>query len=164
MSEKSHFNAKRQHERWTPSQDAKLKKLIKEGKNSAEIATELGRTRSAIMGRKYNLGIKDSLKPAVGSDMPYTAYDKKRTTNTGNRNAKIDLKSVLDKEAANPESGVKKVTDVKAEVKAIVKETKSVLKDAGKKFKSIGNSIDVLFRKAKKQGLKVTITIDSEIE
>jgi hypothetical protein len=162
MSEKSHFIAKKQHERWTPSQDAKLKKLIKEGKNSAEIAAELGRTRSAIMGRKYNLGIKDAMKPAVGSDMPYTAYDKKRSKNTGNRNANpgIDLKGALDEEIKSQS----KTVDVKAEVKAIVKETKSVLKETGKKFKSIGNSIDVLFRKAKKQGLKVTITIDSEIE
>ena len=160
MSE-THFIAKKQHERWTPAQDAKLKKLIKEGKNSAEIAETLGRTRSAVMGRKYNLGIKDAMKPAIGSDMPYTAYDKKRTTDTGNRNYKgIDLKGALEKEIESESKPV----DVKAEVKAIVKETKSVLKDAGKKFKSIGNSIDVLFRKAKKQGLKVTITIDSEIE
>lgn len=148
----THYNAARQHQVWSPAQDTRLRKMIKDGKNSEEIATELGRTRAAVMNRKQVLGIKQKMAPARGSKMPYTAYDKKRTTNTGVKNAPL-------MEEAKPEP-----VDVKAEVKAIVHETKSVLKDTGKKFKSIGNSIDMLFRKAKKQGLKVTITIDSEIE
>jgi len=74
--------------------------MIRDGKNSAEIATELGRTRAAVMNRKQVLGVAQKMTAARGSKMPYTAYDKKRTTNTGVKNAKqgIDLKAELDKE------------------------------------------------------------------
>lgn len=88
---KLHYDALRQHERWTPAHDLKLKKMIKDGKNSAEIATELGRTRAAVMNRKQVLGIAQKMTPARGSKMPYTAYDKKRTTDTGVKNAKTDV-------------------------------------------------------------------------
>lgn len=96
----THYNALRQHERWTPAHDLKLKKMIKDGKNSAEIATELGRTRAAVMNRKQVLRVAQKMAPARGSKMPYTAYDKTRTTNTGVKNAKsgIDLKAELEKE------------------------------------------------------------------
>jgi hypothetical protein len=95
-----HHNAARQHERWTQAHDMKLKKMIRDGKNSEEIATELGRTRAAVMGRKAALGITQKMAPARGSKMPYTAYDKTRTTNNGVKNAKsgIDLKAELEKE------------------------------------------------------------------
>jgi hypothetical protein len=97
---KLHYDALRQHERWTQAHDLKLKKMIKDGKNSAEIAAELGRTRAAVMNRKQVLGISQKMTAARGSSMPYTAYDKTRTTNTGVKNAKsgIDLKASLEKE------------------------------------------------------------------
>ena len=88
---KLHYDALRQHERWTSAHDLKLKKMIKDGKNSAEIATELGRTRAAVMNRKQVLGITQKMTPARGSKMPYTAYDKKRTTDTGVKNAKTEV-------------------------------------------------------------------------
>jgi len=153
----THYNALRQHERWTPAHDLKLKKMIKDGKNSAEIATELGRTRAAVMNRKQVLGIAQKMAPARGSKMPYTAYDKTRTTNTGVKNAKagIDLKAELEKEveagnlpssgelleaASGPSTVDKAIKAVKAYNKAERKEVKAMAEVSEALNKIIRNS------------------------
>jgi len=104
--------------------------MIKDGKNSAEIATELGRTRAAVMNRKQVLGVAQKMAPARGSKMPYTAYDKTRTTNTGVKNAKsgIDLKAELEKEieAGNlptPGALLEAASNVEVEVEVFEKKT-----------------------------------------
>jgi hypothetical protein len=167
-----HYAAARQHEPWTPAQDARLRKMIKDGKNSEEIAIELGRTRAAIMGRKQVIGITQKITAARGSKMPYTAYDKKRRTDTGNRNSHsgIDLKGALEDEAAKSkepkmkEKKKSKPVEVKIDSKKIAKEAKKVAKDAVEKFRTVGKSVEKLFTNAKKNGLKVTITIGNDTE
>ena len=42
---------------WTEAEITQLKKLADEGKNNRQIAEILGKTDSAIRGRKYKLGI-----------------------------------------------------------------------------------------------------------
>jgi hypothetical protein len=63
---------------WTSVDDNMLRKMINEGRNSEQIAEALGRTRAAIMGRKSNLGIKQKMVPARGSQMPYVAFGRNR--------------------------------------------------------------------------------------
>jgi hypothetical protein len=79
-----HFtnHATKNFQRWKKSEDAKLKSMIREGRNSEEIALELGRTRASVMGRKSYLGIKDKMTPARGSSMPYTSFSKNRTNDS----------------------------------------------------------------------------------
>jgi hypothetical protein len=160
---KGHYPAAKQHQLWTPTQDAKLRKMIKDGKNSEEIATELGRTRAAIMNRKQVLGIAQKLTPARGSKMPYTAYDKIRTKNTGVKNSNPEVKAesspVIMKEKSKEKS---KPVEVNIDSKKIAKEAKQATKEAIEKFKTIGKSVEKLFTNAKKNGLKVTITIGNE--
>jgi len=68
--------------RWTKKDDIQLRQMIKEGKNSEEIATALGRTRSSVMGRKSALGIKAKMVPARGSKMPYVSFERERRAET----------------------------------------------------------------------------------
>jgi hypothetical protein len=160
---KLHHEALRQHERWTTAHDLKLKKMIKDGKNSAEIATELGRTRAAVMGRKTVLGISQKMTPARGSKMPYTAYDKTRTTNTGVKNAKqgIDLKAELEKEveAGNlPSPGALLVSAsspaVEKKIDKAIKAAKAYNKAERKEVKAmaeVSEALNKIIRNAKKK-------------
>ena len=50
------------HMRWSPADDALLKELILKGCNATQISEVLGRTRSAIFGRKLVLGIPGKIK------------------------------------------------------------------------------------------------------
>ncbi len=52
-------NPKRSHQPWTGRSDRKLTKLYYQDKSIAEIATELGRTKGAIIVRIRNLGLDD---------------------------------------------------------------------------------------------------------
>lgn len=65
-------------ERWSQADDQLLIQMIHTKCNSEEIATALGRTRSAVMGRKNFLGIEMRMQPARGSKMPYTSFNKER--------------------------------------------------------------------------------------
>lgn len=151
---KLHHNAARQHERWTQAHDMKLKKMIRDGKNSEEIATELGRTRAAVMGRKAALGITQKMAPARGSKMPYTAYDKTRTTDTGVKNAKsgIDLKAELEKEI-KPEYEV--------EVEVFEKETDTVSSQADKISEAIKAA--KAYRKSERKEVKAMVEVSKAL-
>lgn len=48
---------------WTPEDDATLLRLRAQGRTSAEIARELGRTRNAICGRAKRIGAATPAKP-----------------------------------------------------------------------------------------------------
>lgn len=71
-----YYKASSQFRPWTKIDDHMLIKMIKEGKNSEQIAESLGRTRAAVMGRKSHLGVKQKMAPARGSKMPYTGFSK----------------------------------------------------------------------------------------
>ena len=160
-----HYAAARQHQPWTPA-----RKMIKDGKNSEEIATELGRTRAAIMGRKQVIGIPEKITAARGSKMPYTAYDKKRSKNTGVKNSnpveevKAESSPKESKVKESKKSKKSKPVEVKIDTKKITKEAKKVAKETYEKFKTVGKSVEKLFSNAKKNGLKVTITIGNDSE
>lgn len=126
-------HATKNFQRWKKSEDAKLKSLIREGRNSEEIALEMGRTRASIMGRKSYLGIREKMTPARGSSMPYTASSRNRGSVTTNQ-------STLE----FPETETKVVEKI----------------PSGKK--SLGNSLDEVITQAKAMGLKVNITISSD--
>jgi hypothetical protein len=42
---------------WTPEEDARLRRLAEEGRNSAVIAERLKRTRASVLSRASTLGI-----------------------------------------------------------------------------------------------------------
>jgi hypothetical protein len=118
--------------RWKGYEDAKLRSMVKNGYSSEAIALELGRTRSAISGRKSQLGIKERITPARGSKMPYTAFSRNRS----------------EKPAAETASPVASVP-----AKELVTEPR---------IKSLGTTIDTLIHKAKSMGLKINITVSSQ--
>jgi hypothetical protein len=72
------YNPPSQYRPWTKIEDNMLTKMVKEGKNSAQIAEALGRTRAAVSGRKSTLGITQRMAPATGSTMPYTSFSKEK--------------------------------------------------------------------------------------
>jgi len=77
------YNATSQFTAWTKTEDATLKKMVEEGKNSAQIAETMGRTRASIFARKSKLGIKTKMSAARGSKMPYVGFSKtKRNSST----------------------------------------------------------------------------------
>jgi hypothetical protein len=44
--------------RWTPDEDARLRRLAEEGRTSVVIAERLKRSRSSVLGRAKTLGIE----------------------------------------------------------------------------------------------------------
>lgn len=134
----------RANENWTTSQDTRLKKLVKEGKSASEIATELGRSVQAITNRRYVLN-----KKSKGS-----------STSSTKSKSKSEVKPTL-------------VEDVKSIVKESGKATQKTFSSAKKSFKKtakevkksfgpIGKSVNVLLKKAFKQGISVSITLNDE--
>jgi hypothetical protein len=49
--------------RWTPYEDRKLRELLDAGKNVAEIAVELSRTRHAVYARLHRFSKDERVKP-----------------------------------------------------------------------------------------------------
>lgn len=47
--------------RWTATEDQTLIEMVKSGKNTRQIARELGRSGPSIWGRKQNLGIENRI-------------------------------------------------------------------------------------------------------
>jgi capsular polysaccharide biosynthesis protein len=69
--------------RWAKSDFATLKRLIKEGKNSAEIAIEMGRTYYSITKKRHILGLtapKISKIRTASSKNPKVSASKKKTS------------------------------------------------------------------------------------
>lgn len=128
--------------RWSKKDDATLRRMIKQGKNSEEIATELGRTRSAIMGRKSFLGIKTKMVAARGSQMPYVSFGRNRRNP---EEMQEDMVQVVTQPRAGRPAGAKNKK----------KETDT---------STMGSHIDKLLEAAKKMGMTLEITIKSEKE
>ena len=141
-------NAPAIFKRWSKKDDATLRRMIKQGKNSEEIATELGRTRSSIMGRKYSLGIKAKMTPARGSKMPYVAFGKDRRSPE-----EMMMDEVVVTTQPEPKSKVGRPAGSKNKEAKVVKETPSM-----------GSHLDKLLEAAKKMGMTLEITIKSEKE
>lgn len=57
--------------RWSKADDKRLIELAKQGSTTAAIAIELGRTRSSIWARKYQLDLGNvRLQPSRGTNVP----------------------------------------------------------------------------------------------
>jgi hypothetical protein len=119
--------------RWSKKDDAQLRSMIKEGKNSEEIATALGRTRWSILGRKSKLSIKPRIAPARGSKMPYFSFERKRKAEKEEAPTVLIAKAETQKEKTQKEKNEK-----------------------------IGKNIDRLIETAQSLGISFTITITSD--
>jgi hypothetical protein len=98
------YNPPSQYRPWTKIDDNMLTKMVKEGKNSAQIAEALGRTRSAVAGRKSTLGISQRMAPATGSTMPYTSFSKERHGTSTIEEPTYPLVEILRKDTPTPVS------------------------------------------------------------
>ena len=75
--------------RWTAEEDAKLRQMAEDGMTTAMIAKVLGRTRSAVWGRKSNMGIKTRLSHSEkGTKVPMTVSSRNRTKTPKQKPAK----------------------------------------------------------------------------
>lgn len=59
--------------RWTPAEDQTLRDLVEAGKNTRQIARELGRSGPSIWGRKQSLGIESRIASSPHGTSPYNS-------------------------------------------------------------------------------------------
>ena len=112
--------------------------MIANGKNSAQIARTLGRTRVSIFARKAKLGIDGKMAPARGSQMPYT-----HGTKTRNGNHKGRVKGTFKAPAPTmaPSPAPRPITPSRA---------------------TLGAHLDALMASAKAAGVKLNISFTTE--
>jgi hypothetical protein len=127
--------------RWTSEEDQILRDMISRGKNSAQIAKFLGRTRVSIFARKSKLGIDAKMSPARGSEMPYTHGTKTRNGNHKGR-VKGSGKSTP---SFTPPANTNRVNVTPRTSRA-----------------SLGAHLDALMATAKQAGIKVSVSFTSE--
>lgn len=72
----------RANKEWSMNDDKILRSMVSEGKNTAQISTTLGRSRSAVMNRKYVLNIGRRIASARKSTVPYTGSERGPRTKT----------------------------------------------------------------------------------
>lgn len=109
------------HMRWSPSDDNLLRELIEKGCNATQISEVLGRTRSAIFGRKIALGIPGKIKrTGKGKATPLTwgVRSKRKTEET----PQIQFPSIVEETVAEISAPTEKST--KSKVKAAPSEGK----------------------------------------
>ena len=129
--------------RWTSEEDQTLRDMISRGKNSAQIARALGRTRVSIFARKSKLGIDDKMTPARGSEMPYTHGTK---TRNGNHKGRVKgTKKDLNHFPSNP----------------VTNETTQRVTRSYQKA-TLGSHLDALMATAKAAGVKLNISFTTE--
>jgi hypothetical protein len=80
MSTRSSYNPTRNNKSWTLEEDELLVALAKNGASSADIAKQLGRTRSSVWNRKGKLGIEGRLTHSPkGSEVPFSVGTRNTT-------------------------------------------------------------------------------------
>jgi hypothetical protein len=57
--------------RWTPAEDKSLRDMVSAGRNTRQIARELGRSGPSIWGRKQFLGIEGRISSSPHGMSPY---------------------------------------------------------------------------------------------
>lgn len=103
------------HMRWSPADDALLKELILKGCNATQIAEVLGRTRSAIFGRKLVLTIPGKIKrtgKGKASPLTWGERQKRKVEFT----SEIEFPEVVDKVQAQVPATPEPKTKVKVKV------------------------------------------------
>ena len=131
--------------RWTSEEDQILRDMVSRGKNSAQIAKFLGRTRVSIFARKSKLRIDDKMAPARGSEMPYTHGTKTRNGNHKGR--------------------VKKKGETLTEIRPVyqVPNPKNLSSQIQQSHpNTLGSHLDALMASAKRSGIKVNISFSTE--
>ena len=109
------------HMRWSPSDDNLLRELIEKGCNATQISEVLGRTRSAIFGRKIALGIPGKIKrTGKGKATPLTwgVRSKRKTEET----PQMQFPPIVEETVAEVPASAEKAT--KSKVKAAPSEGK----------------------------------------
>lgn len=107
------------HMRWSEADDRQLTEMVKKGKNGTQISKELGRTRSAIYGRKFVLGLGENMKKTPKGQTNALTYGTKVRTQKSEPAPKLDLvqlEAELAQDTAKPETKEKKSSKVKVEV------------------------------------------------
>jgi len=103
------------HMRWSPADDALLKELILKGCNATQISEVLGRTRSAIFGRKLVLGIPGKIKrtgKGKASPLTWSERQKRKVEFT----SEIEFPEVVDKVQAQVPATPEPKTKAKVKV------------------------------------------------
>jgi hypothetical protein len=83
--------------RWTPAEDLSLRDMVEAGKNTRQIARELGRSGPSIWGRKQFLGIESRITNSPRGMSPYNGKgeghreETETPTSTGASQAVIEL-------------------------------------------------------------------------
>ena len=133
---------------WTSKDDKTLIRMAKEGASSAEIAKELGRTKAAIWGRKYGLGINGRLTSSKGQGISVPVSVSTKSRNKAGKSNKV---------TTSAKGSVARST--KPEV-VMTKETtaNTATNTKSQKIETIGLAMIKEFAKA--NGAKVTITFE----
>jgi hypothetical protein len=126
--------------RWTSEEDQILRDMVARGKNSAQIAKFLGRTRVSIFARKSKLGIDAKMAPARGSEMPYTHGTK---TRNGNHKGRV-------KGSSTPTPAPRPTNNTNRDNTPRTSRA------------SLGAHLDALMATAKQAGIKVSVSFTSE--
>jgi len=134
---------------WTSKDDKTLIRMAKDGASSAEIAKELGRTKAAIWGRKYGLGVTGRLTSSKGQGIMVPVSVSTKVRNGAGKKSKVTTsakgsvaRSAKPEVMVNVETGSVKVS----------KPSNSA------KIETIGLAMIKEFAKA--NGAKVTITFE----
>jgi hypothetical protein len=126
---------------WTAKDDKTLKRMAKEGSSTAQIAVELGRTKAAIWGRKYGLGIAGRLTSSKGQGISVPT-----SVSTKNRSKKVGKSKIS--------------TSAKGSVARSTKPESAKMNNSAKINSMEIISLSMIKQFAKESGAKVTITFE----
>lgn len=133
---------------WTSKDDKTLIRMAKDGASSAEIAKELGRTKAAIWGRKYGLGVTGRLTSSKGQGIMVPVSVSTKVRKNAGKNSKV---------TTSAKGSVARST--KSEV-VMTKETPTNPVTSTKSQKIESNGLAMIKEFAKANGAKVTITFE----
>lgn len=133
---------------WTSKDDKTLIRMAKDGASSAEIAKELGRTKAAIWGRKYGLGVTGRLTSSKGQGIMVPVSVSTKVRKNAGKNSKV---------TTSAKGSVARST--KPEV-VMTKETPTNPVTSTKSQKIESNGLAMIKEFAKTNGAKVTITFE----
>jgi hypothetical protein len=134
---------------WTSKDDKTLIRMAKDGASTAEIAKELGRTKAAIWGRKYGLGVTGRLTSSKGQGIMVPVSISTKVRKNAGKNSKV---------TTSAKGSVARSTKPEVVVKAEVAAVKVSKPNNSAKIETIGLAMIKEFAKA--NGAKVTITFE----
>jgi hypothetical protein len=134
---------------WTSKDDKTLIGMAKDGASTAEIAKELGRTKAAIWGRKYGLGVTGRLTSSKGQGIMVPVSISTKVRKNAGKNSKV---------TTSAKGSVARSTKPEVMVNVETSSVKVSKPSKGTKTETIGLAMIKKFAKA--NGAKVTITFE----